>query len=482
VDLQAKTKQFFEQLPKGRNPTAVDIGEAARATGYTPDLILVIRAFSEYMGINPESEIADFAAAVKKAEVETAAALAREKTITAAGEMEKLAGALKAETNPAKIHELKKALDIARAEVETAGKRSPFIEFSDYIRDRTEKEYWREFAPRLFDKLPFPDGTISAIGARTGSGKTAAMINLCRELLMTKPADNPQGRETEKAQDINAKRKILFISAEMTAEDITDRLIHSLAWHKGKNDSAAALGEVPHTNADYWKALKYAYHKAPQNWLYDSPEITRAKLYKDIIEEYIRPVWGDRLKIAYVRGLNTFNDIYNLIIQNAEPGTLVLIDYLQLLPIIAADIGQGNPRYLEIRHIMDMAILAAEKTKSVIITAAQLGREESKGENSGDDTLGWRESGDIEQTAWNLIKIARKENEMFYRVSKARNSAGLNTVYDLQWIPGYQYMENMGEKKAALLPEKKSGNKEKPDGNRTPDFPGASDKNKEDWK
>jgi hypothetical protein len=212
------------------------------------------------------------------------------------------------------------------------------------------------------------------------------------------------------------------------------------------------LERVENTNIDYWKVLKYKYGKPPEYWEYSQPEVKRAELFSRVIEKYIRPAWGERLKIAYVRGRKCFDDIYNIILKNADPGTLVLMDYLQLMPVCNSDIGQGNPRYLEIRHIMDMGIIAAEKTQSVIIAAAQLGREDRKSGSKGDDTQGWRESGDIEQTAWNLIKMTRDDNDkLSYRISKARSSEGVNTAYSLTWEPKYQYMEFPPKK-----PEKKN--------------------------
>jgi len=324
-----------------------------------------------------------------------------------------------------------------------------FLSFDDYISDQAKKEYWREYTPKLFGTLPFPDGTISAIGAAPGSGKSAALVNLARELLTTKPTNNPSPGEREKAQDIDAKRKILFISAEMSTQDLTDRLVHSLAWQKAGAGKPYFLEKAEHTNQDYWKALKYKYGNPPSHWEYSQEELCRAELYSQVIEEYIRPAWGDRLKIAYVRGRKSFDDIYHIILNNTEPGTLVLMDYLQLMPICNADIGQGNPRYLEIRHIMDMGIIAAEKTQSVIIAAAQLGREDRRIGSQGDDTQGWRESGDIEQTAWNLIKITRERKEggdqLSFRISKARSSGGVDKAFSLEWIPGYQYMANAGK-------------------------------------
>jgi len=322
-----------------------------------------------------------------------------------------------------------------------------FITFDDYINSRAKKEYWREFTPKLFGTLPFPDGTISALGARPGHGKSAALVNLCRELLTTESVTAPNPREYEIAQNINAKRKILFISAEMSTEDITDRLIHSLAWQTAGPGQPYFLEGVEKTNRDYWKLLKYKYGEPHDHWEFSQKEKERAGLYKNVIEKYIRPAWGDRLKIAYVRGRKSFDDIYGIILNNAEPGTLVLMDYLQRMPICNSDIGQGNPRYLEIRHIMDMGIIAAEKTQAVIIAAAQLGREKRKGEKQADDTQGWRESGDIEQTAWNLIEMWRERKNdkdlLSFKITKARSSEGVDTgfVWD-DWIPGYQYINN----------------------------------------
>jgi replicative DNA helicase len=336
-----------------------------------------------------------------------------------------------------------------------------FITFDDYINTQARKEYWREYTPKLFGNLPFPDGTISTIGAAPGGGKSAALINLCRELLTTKPTNNPNPGEREKMQNIDADRKILFISAEMSTLDITDRLVHSLAWQTAGAGYPCYLESVKHTNIDYWKNLKLEYGNPPDHWEYSQEEKQRAKLYRQILEKHIRPAWGCRIKIEYVRGRKCFDDIYNFILNNAEPGTLVLMDYLQLMPICNADIGQGNPRYLEIRHVMDMAIIAAEKTQSVIIAAAQLGREERKNRNTGgDDTQGWRESGDIEQTAWNLIKMSRDKDALSFKITKARNSAGVDTAYSLDWIPAYQYMAN-GGKLGSAVPQPSPGNNQK---------------------
>jgi replicative DNA helicase len=140
------------------------------------------------------------------------------------------------------------------------------------------------------------------------------------------------------------------------------------------------------------------------------------------------------------------------------------MDYIQLFPPTKKDVGDWGdkcPRYLQIRHVIDEAILAAEQTKSVIICAAQLGRadRQSGSERNADDTQGWRESGDIEQSAWNLVKMFLEVNEnnpaekqMSYRVAKARSSHHLGEAYILDWTPKYQHMERTVTPKPKMTP------------------------------
>ena len=477
TDIQKKLKQFFEQLPKDRKPTANDIGQAARKTGYLPELIPAMMAYAEANEINPEREIEELHAASEKAKAESAAALARERIIQTAGEIEALAGSLKTETDPAKIQDIKNSIDNARARMDVSAQKSPFITFDQYVEKLINKNWWEEFRPTLYNRLPYPDGTFSAIGAPPGGGKTAGLINLGRELLITPPPENPV---YEKAQAKNAKRNILYLSAEMTIEAITDRLIQCIAWEIGRGNPRYDLENVKEA-WDYEQRVKDIYRGSGELIAHNEKEAARAELYKRVHDEYIRPAWGKRLQIAYLRGYQFFDDIANIIKTKAEPGTVVLMDYIQLFPPTKKDIGDWGdkcPRYLQIRHVIDEVILAAEQTKSVVICAAQLGRTERQGgsERNADDTQGWRESGDIEQSAWNLIKMFLEVNEnnpaekqMSYRIAKARSSHHLGEAYILDWTPKYQHMENAMIPKPKIAPwrenEKVKGTAKKNQGN-----------------
>jgi hypothetical protein len=463
ADTQEKLKRFFGQIKEQQKNgpiTAQGIRDAAAATGYTPDMVPAILAHAEAWGINPERELAELVAAGDKAKAEAAERLAKEKMILAAGEIEALAGALKTETDPAKIEDLKRAIDLARVKIEAPKTLNPFITFDQYIENLINKNWWEEFAPEIFNRLPFPDGTLSAIGAAPGGGKTAALINICREVLTALPPINP---DYEKAQAKNAKRNILFLSAEMNTEAITDRLIQCIAWGIGRDDLRYGLKNVAKP-WDYENRVKDIYKGNGELITHNETEAARAELYKQVHDEFIRPAWGKRLQIAYLRGHRSFDEITNIIKTRAEPGTIVLMDYLQLFQPVYKDTLQGGeycPRYLQIRHVIDEAILAAEQTKSVIICAAQLGRtdRQSGSGKQADDTQGWRESGDIEQSSWNLVKMFLEVNEdnpaekqMSYRVSKARSSHHLGEAFIIEWEPKYQHMERLGTPKPKKTP------------------------------
>jgi hypothetical protein len=459
VNRQEAIDRFFEQIRAqihGKTkPTPEIIRDAAAAIGDTSEINDVILGYAQGWGINPEKELAELYAAreeARAAQKEEARREAQNKTATGAAA---LLATIEGETNSAKRTEIFSQVGkLIAAEQGAARGKSPFITFDEYIDSLVNRRYWEEYSPSLFNNLPFPDGTFSAIGAAPGSGKSAALVNLARELLVTTPTNSPNPTADTLKNDINAKRKILLISAEMTAEDILTRLIHCIAWQIGNDNPNYSLSTVDHTNIDYWKAASSIMGKAPPWQTYGKEEYNRQTLYKSVWEQHIRPSLGGRLNIAYVRGLRTFEDITNIIKARAEPGTLVLMDYLQLFPPVTTDIEpdggeSGCPRYLQIRHIIDEAILAAEQTKSVIIAAAQLGRTERQGGSSknADDTQGWRESGDIEQSAWNLVKLflewnedAPVEKQLSYRVSKCRSSGKLGEAYILDWVPSYQYM------------------------------------------
>ncbi|MDR0447249.1 MAG: helicase RepA family protein [Treponema sp.] len=67
MDFQEKSKQFFEQI-KNKPITASVIDNAARATGYAPELISIYLGFAEANGIDVQKELTVLAADGKKAE------------------------------------------------------------------------------------------------------------------------------------------------------------------------------------------------------------------------------------------------------------------------------------------------------------------------------------------------------------------------------------------------------------------------------
>ena len=461
MDTGEYLKRYFEYL-KDKPITAANIRNATAASGEPPAPALeFILIHAEAHGINPKNELAELFTAWEKSksekreQKETAAAITEFENLAKEYRDNEAKGFLPTEKQRADLS-ARAALSAAR--IGNTATKNPFISFDQYIYNKINKNWWEEFSPELYNRLPFPDGTVSAIGSPPGGGKTASLINIGRELLTAPPPENPI---YEKAQEKNTKRNILFISAEMTVEAITDRFIKCIAWETGRNNPRYGLENVKEA-WDYEQRLKDIYKGDGELIAHNEIEAARAGLYKQILDKYIYPAWGKRLQLAYVRGYRYFEDIANIIRTRAEPGTIILMDYIQLFPPMRRDAEDDHtPRYLQIRRIIDETILAAELTKSVVICAAQLGRAERK-EGSGkqaDDTQGWRESGDIKQNAWNLVKMFLEVNEdnpaekqMSYRVSKARSSGHLGEAYVLDWTPKYQHMERTITQKSKTTP------------------------------
>jgi len=199
--------QHLESLPPGQK-TAQDLRDAAFGAnqGNAEDYEHILK-YAEAIGIDFKNELSDICAKWEAAKKTTAEGRAREKLQAAAGEIETSAAALKTESDPEKIDALKNTIDLARSKIETSKPKSLIIPFDAYIENLINRNWWEDFSPDLFNRLPFKDGTMSAIGAAPGGGKTAGLVNIVRELITMPEVDDPI---YHKAQAKNKKRKILF--------------------------------------------------------------------------------------------------------------------------------------------------------------------------------------------------------------------------------------------------------------------------------
>jgi hypothetical protein len=308
--------------------------------------------------------------------------------------------------------------------------------FADYRRECIDFDPDRDFAPLLFDKLAFPNGTVSYIGARTGRGKTTAMVNLAREAItQVKP------------------RRTLFISLEMSRKQILNKLVLSTAYAYAI--STDETDETDKTDKEK-KAMKAP--TRPQTDLYHflkgqgiEGEEAQVAIFRRNIAKALKTVedaYNDTTLLVYDGRGAAFGEIISAIKGNADPGTLVLLDYIQRMPDAP---NSQNDSYMRVKRISDVIVNTAVATNSLVISGAQFKREgKSSGGDDQFDDASYRESGDLEQDAHNAIGIGWKADKLtrFFEVLKTREDAGAGKVFFIDFVGAYSYM-GIGEKRTS---------------------------------
>jgi len=331
--------------------------------------------------------------------------------------------------------------------------------FADYIRECIEYYPDRDFAPALFDKLAFPDGTVSYIGARPMRGKTTVMVNLAREAITS---EKP--------------RKTIFISLEMSRKQILNKLILSTAYAMSTGQDREYLKTRPRPQTDL-------YH------FYKGQDMEGERAQVETFREYVK-IAMDRVNAAYNklflhydgRGAK-FTDIINLIKGNADSGTLVLLDYIQRMPNIPGKEREDN--YLRVKWISDEIVNAAVFSNSVIISGAQFNRGTfTEGQPDKFDDTSFRESGDLEQDGHNAIGIGWEADlkTRFFKLIKTREDDGSGKTFFIDFVGAYSYM-GIGEKRMSKKQETKEPKPKKGEKTTGADPSGAGNDNKKmvDW-
>jgi replicative DNA helicase len=322
------------------------------------------------------------------------------------------------------------------------GEQSRLGSFTDYIRECVEYEPDQDFAPCLFDKLSFPNGTVSYIGARTGRGKTTAMVNLMREAItQEKP------------------RKTLFVSLEMSRKQILNKLILATAYamSAAQGQDKEYMNARPRPQTDLYHFLK------GQDMEGEWPQVNAFRTYVKKAMDHVESVYNISLLIYDGRG-SKFQDIISMIKGNADPGNLVLLDYIQRMPDVPE---KSNDTYMRLKWISDEIINTAIETNSLVISGAQFNR--MTGSNAGGrdkfDDASFRESGDIEQDAHNAIGIGWEADKLtrFFEVLKTREDAGAGKAFFIDFVGAYSYM-TIGEKWTPRQKETKPKKDGKPEG------------------
>jgi replicative DNA helicase len=197
-------------------------------------------------------------------------------------------------------------------------------------------------------------GDFMVIGSRTGVGKTTIAQTI--------------------ANNIAAKRKVLYVSVEMTTDDMTDR------------DVASYLGEpVSHIRRGNY-------------------EQTREGLYTDILmalEEYV-----GKLNIIHISGSFDTDKIHQIALSTQMRYGLdaVVVDYLGILKDRYGTNDEQRLSYIS-RNLKSMAM----ELKIPFIVPHQLNRENEKREDNRPKMSDLRGSGSIESDA-DIVILMYREN------------------------------------------------------------------------
>jgi hypothetical protein len=135
------------------------------------------------------------------------------------------------------------------------------------------------------------------------------------------------------------------------------------------------------------------------------------------------------------------DQIINTIRANAEKGTLVLLDYIQRMP--PADENDMD-NFVRVKKISDGVLSAAVRTNTIIISGAQFNRTVTR-DGSGNEiieTTSFRESGDLEQDAHNILGIGRLvgKGNRYRKMFAGREEMIEDNAYSLDFEGAYSYM------------------------------------------
>jgi hypothetical protein len=304
---------------------------------------------------------------------------------------------------------------------------------ADFMRDVKNYDPDKYFCPKLFNAFPFPDGTLSVIGARTGRGKTTTLINLAAEAMGSEDREETKGN----------KRKVLFITLEMSGRQLYNKLILQRVYAESDPNTRTKILENTTEVKDALKDSAKILKSDDKRILTGFNELFLKSVRKE--KEFVLNK-TDTNELQLIQAWQLSQKAIISLISQQEKGTLVLIDYIQRMPLTEK---ASKERYIQIKELSNALMNATIKSGVVTICGAQFNREAGTDKN-GNDTFNetsFRESGDIEQDAHNAIGIGWKKNKQdrFYEILKARESGGTGKSNKLDFKGAYSYMKDTGK-------------------------------------
>jgi hypothetical protein len=429
MDIGEYLKRYFEYL--GSRPiTAGNIrGAAASASKTEPPAgaIEAVLAHAEAHGVNPEKELAELHAAREAAKAETAERERRAKVKATLENIKSKIEELSGAADTAAMADLSEALAALNAEtaglITSAAAINRFPTWADY--EAAWKNENDDFMPRLFGNLGFPEGSVSYIGARTGRGKTTAMVNIGIEALFS--------RQT---------RRVLFITLEENQKQILRRFSLCLAYRDADNVTRAALLLVtsPRTGKRDPKNLYKMWKQGQEITIHEGVKefLTAISIADDKIRHEV-----ESGNLIFFDGISARMYEIKAAIEQTRRGDIVLLDYIQQIPP-SKESRSGNPDLERIRDGSKQLKDIAKAKNCIVISGAQFNRDSQK-RTAGDDEFtdaDFRGCGDLEQDGHNLIGIGRSADMVthYFKTIKGREAEITDECFTLDFAGGYSYM------------------------------------------
>jgi hypothetical protein len=221
---------------------------------------------------------------------------------------------------------------------------------------------------------------------------------------------------------------------------------------RGTYERKEQTGQTP--QKDYYAIL----HGKPLTQ-YGGEETFRKAVSK--AQDIVKQAYGKTLLIYDGRGAG-FQEITAAIGHYGDPGSLVLIDYIQRMP--SAD-ENNRDDYTRVKKISDGVLNAAVRTNVIIISGAQFNRTVTR-DGSGNEiieTTSFRESGDLEQDAHNILGIGRLagKGNRYIKMFAGREEMIEDNAYRLDFDGAYSYMAIKEKIKAPEETPRRSSRKKK---------------------
>ena len=454
MNIQHMANIFYHRVLNATTDTGI-IDAAKEATDGKPELLAdFMFELAAYKKINITTALEQYrsetTAAKEAAEKEKQKAAQKKQAadiIATAGAYTAAIDTGSTDTAAAALKEIRRGIDTL--ETDKAAK-NIYPALADIFAEWDAYDPEKDFRPPLL-QAAIKDGTLSYIGARTGIGKTTALINITREAL-------------------DAGRKVIFLTLEEPTRDILRKLILCDVYATAA-DSRETLQKLAAEKGDLTAAFHYAikgkYVKGTTDAAIDFKQrITETK-------NKIAGLYGSRLIFIEGRSIDTAEKTTAAIIRHAAPGDIVLVDFIQR---IADPEGATYTNYMKGKAQSETLFSIAKNTGAAVISGAQFKREKESEQNKTLAPLGYkpfdetsfREAGDIEQDGDYLFGIGdhtdAEATKRYIKIMKVRSGAGRGRCYAIDFQGAYNYMgigERLTQMNPGYIPKPGKGKKEK---------------------